>query len=506
MIDLFLNRGANIEAATKNGRTPLYRAASSGRVEVADLLLNRGANIEAAAEHGGTPLNVAAYNGSVGAIELLLNRGARIEAATKDGLTPLHQAAGSGRVEVADLLLDRGANIEAATEHGGTPLHVAAYNGSVGAIEFLLNRGARIEAVDNYGRTSLHWAVAENTSVAESDSVDVVDLLLSHGANIEAKDSSGKTPLDAAPPGAVRSVLETAVSRDDDRRRDGEVFRDDCDFCPDLVVVPAGEFRMGGTASSAHRVRVGRFALGRYEVMRKEYEVFVEATGHVGDGCTLMGYREEEDGARTLRWGFVSNVSWRESMQWIEQVAGNYPVVCVSWPDARAYVAWLSRETGKSYRLPSEAEWQYAARAGATTQWYWGNESTDRCKYANTMDASFQRIVVDEVLPNTDFAVSDCVDGAAGLETVGAYRVNAFGLHDVSGNVSEWVEDCWHDDYVGAPDDGTAWTTGGDCGLRLIQGGSWISRPGELSLRARHRGTTEVRRSDLGFRVARTLD
>ena len=509
VVDLLLDRGAGVEALA-NYLTPLHYAVGNDSVEVIDLFLNRGANIEAATKDGRTPLHIAE---SVGAIELLLNRGARIQAATKDGRTPLHQAARWGRVEVADLLLDRGANIEAAAEHGGTPLHFAAYNGSVGAIELLLNRGARIEAVDNYGRTSLHWAVAENTSVAESDSVDVVDLLLNHGANLEAKDSSGQTPLDAAPPGAVRSVLEAASSGREtpdptpsSRRRDGEVFRD-CDFCPELVVVPAGEFRMGvGPGDDeayddewpAHQVRVGRFALGRYEVTRREYSVFVDATDRLSGGCNVLRAT-----LTSMEWTVDSSASWRAPG--FEQ-AGSHPVVCVSWHDARAYMEWLSGETDESYRLPSEAEWEYAARAGTTARRYWGgNESADRCEYANSWDRTFVRYL-DERFDWFWGFWNDCMDGAGITAIVGRYQANDFGLHDVLGNVGEWVEDCWHGDYVGAPGDGTAWKAGGDCGRRVLRGGSWSSDPRSLRSAYRHGESAGSRADYVGFRVARTLD
>ena len=281
--------------------------------------------------------------------------------------------------------------------------------------------------------------------------------------------------------------------------RAGDVFRD-CDTCPEMVVIPAGEFMMGSlyggeygepqdTESPMHGVRVGRFALGRYEVTRQEYAAFVEATGHRSHACRVFhpghGWTSHDD-ASWQRPGFGQE--------------SRHPVVCVSWEDAQTYVRWLGQETGASYRLPSEAEWEYAARGGTTTHRYWGNASSSQCEYANGADeAAAKRI-------DSDLGVVACDDGAAYTAPVGSYSANGFGLRDMLGNVWEWVEDCWYGDYVGAPSDGTAWTRGGDCGRRVVRGGSWYND--DVSLRASARGRYRVgdRSYIAGFRVARTLD
>ena len=155
---------------------------------------------------------------------------------------------------------------------------------------------------------------------------------------------------------------------------------------------------------------------------------------------------------------------------------GDRPVIHVSWKDAKAYVAWLSRKTGERYRLLSESEWEYAARAGTTTKYHWGN-SFDNSRANN----GFKTI------------------------TVGGYAANEFGLHDMHGNVWEWIEDCWHDSYAGAPNDGRAWTSGGECTRRVMRGGSWSSNPGNLRAADRRRYGVDGWNSDIGFRVARTL-
>ena len=279
--------------------------------------------------------------------------------------------------------------------------------------------------------------------------------------------------------------------------RDGETFRD-CPTCPELVVIPAGEFRMGSpseegrsdTEGPQRRVRVERFALGRYEVTRGEYAAFVAATGRDGDRCAVL------NGAGTL-WEWSDGASWRSPG--FPQTDED-PAVCVSWDDARAYVRWLSGETGRRYRLPSESEWEYAARAGTTTSRYWGAGSSGQCANANGADAAGK-----QRFRGWTRAVS-CNDGRVFTAPVGTFAANPFGLFDTLGNVWEWVEDCWHDSYQGAPSDARAWTSSGDCGRRVVRGGSWVDDAGLLRPGARAWATTADRVSALGFRVSRTLD
>ena len=279
--------------------------------------------------------------------------------------------------------------------------------------------------------------------------------------------------------------------------RDGATFRD-CPTCPELVVIPAGEFLMGSPASEEgryenegpqRRVAAERFALGRYEVTRGEYAAFVAATGRNGDRCRVLN----DDG----RWEWSDRASWRSPG--FPQTDED-PVVCVSWDDARAYVRWLSGETGRRYRLPSNAEWEYAARAGTSTSWYWGEGPTGQCSNANGADAAAH-----QRFESWTLAVS-CNDGRVFTAPVGTFAGNRFGLFDMLGNVWEWVEDCWHDSYGVAPSDGRAWTSGGDCGRRVYRGGSWGYPPRGLRAAVRARGDTGVRSAEIGFRVARGLD
>ena len=246
-------------------------------------------------------------------------------------------------------------------------------------------------------------------------------------------------------------------------RQVGERFRD-CDgtWCPEVVVVPGGSFEMGSPEGEAgreddegpvHRVRIEEpIAVGVTEVTRGEFGRFVRETGHsMGDGCWTY-----EDG----EWEERSGWSWRNPGY--SQTDG-HPMVCVNWEDARAYVKWLSRETGQGYRLLSEGEWEYVARGGTSTSRYWGAGESGQCRHANGADAS----------AGLDWGVS-CDDGHSRTSPVGSYTENGYGLYDVLGNVWEWVEDCWNADYTGAPSNGSAWESG-DCTRRVLRGGSWYT-------------------------------
>ena len=156
----------------------------------------------------------------------------------------------------------------------------------------------------------------------------------------------------------------------------------------------------------------------------------------------------------------------------------------MSWEDATAYAEWLSAETGEWYRLPSEAEWEYAARAGTTTAYSWGPD-------------------IGQNRANCD----GCGSRWDGEQTApaGSFAANAWSLHDMHGNVNEWVEDCWHNRYARAPADGSAWTRGGDCGRRVLRGGSWLHYPWHLRSADRFWDDVGVRLVNVGFRLARTL-
>jgi formylglycine-generating enzyme required for sulfatase activity len=284
----------------------------------------------------------------------------------------------------------------------------------------------------------------------------------------------------------------------------GSLFSD-CADCPEMVIVPAGEFVMGaapgeeerenlaaefrGRSAPQHRVKVRSFAAGRFEITRGQYRAFADATGRASDGCFVW--------ART---GFELNTArdWRNTGYPQDDA---HPASCVSWEDASAYASWLGRRTGRSYRLLTEAEWEYAARAGSATARYWGDDPGGPCDHANGADLA----TVARVAGAESWSVADCNDRHAYTAPVGSFRANAFGLHDVLGNVEEWTQDCWNGNLSGVPSDGSAATVG-TCALRAVRGGSWDDAP--VGLRAAYRvgSPTTVRVYRRGFRVARDIE
>jgi len=239
----------------------------------------------------------------------------------------------------------------------------------------------------------------------------------------------------------------------------------ECANCPEMVVVPAGSFTRGSPTSEPghsadegpqHTVTIARpFAVGRFAVTFDEWDACA-ADG----GCN--GYKPSDEG-----WG-----------------RGRRPVINVSWDDAKAYAAWLSKKTGKSYRLLSAAEYEYATRAGTQTAYPWGNAIGTNNANCHACGSQWD---------------------ARQTAPVGSFAANGFGLYDMVGNVEEWMEDCYHDSYSGAPSDGSAWIEGADCSRRIVRAGSWFFAPAFLRSAKRYWFTTDYRLNYLGFRVARTL-
>jgi len=266
-------------------------------------------------------------------------------------------------------------------------------------------------------------------------------------------------------------------------------FRD-CADCPLMTVVPAGSFVMGAGAGSedvdalpAHTVTFARaFAIGAHEVTRGEFARFVAATGHdAGGNCNMLVQRE---------WKPVPEAGWR-APGFAQSDAE--PVVCVSWTDAQAFVEWLSRETRVRYRLPSEAEWEYVARAGSTGEY----ESP----------AGIDHDVANYGAEECCGPVTEGRDGFEYTSPAGSFEANDFGVFDMRGNAWEWLADCYHESYDGAPVDGSARTT--DCSLadrRGVRGGSWNDASALLRAPYRLRGPLDGRYFTLGFRVARDMD
>jgi formylglycine-generating enzyme required for sulfatase activity len=295
---------------------------------------------------------------------------------------------------------------------------------------------------------------------------------------------TGIYPGDARESSAIATAAAAGATAD--------TFRD-CDVCPRMKTVPAGSFVQGLASAAeadqpaeapARLVTIGApFAIGAHETTLAEYAVFAEETARESTGCAVY------DGD----WQSGAAFGWRDTA-YVQ--APSHPVACVSWDDARAYSSWLSAKTGRRYRLPSASEWEYAARGGAAEHERQADPRT-ACGNGNVADrAAAERY--------DGWTVHDCTDGYVYTAPVGSFAPNPFGLYDMVGNVFEWVDDCWHDDYRGAPTDGAAWG-GGDCSLHELRGGSWFTAPSLANSVTRNRFAADYRSNSFGFRVVREI-
>ncbi|MEE4175586.1 MAG: formylglycine-generating enzyme family protein [Xanthomonadales bacterium] len=283
-------------------------------------------------------------------------------------------------------------------------------------------------------------------------------------------------------------------------------FEDGSGYAPAVVVINSGSFLMGSpnnerertdSEGPQHRVTFDRgFGLGQKEVTVGQFGSFVRATGYV---------TEAERGGQSSVWdddmGQLAdrrNVNWRHDFMGIE-AADNLPVIHVTWNDATAYLEWLSAQTGARYRLPSEAEFEYAIRAGTRSPHWWGDgrpkESVENLAGQEDRSASGRGF--------SNF-IRGYGDGYFGPAPVGSFQANPFGVHDLAGNVSEWIQDCWHTSYVRAPVNGQAWENPG-CNRRVVRGGYWASSPRQVRSAARMSAPVSLRTPQVGFRVARDL-
>lgn len=278
----------------------------------------------------------------------------------------------------------------------------------------------------------------------------------------------------------------------------GTLLRD-CPDCPELVIVPAGRFLMGSAPDEVgrfedegpvHEVNIARpLAVMRSPVTIAEFERFARATRFTPTGgCNV--WDEKGD------WQKVEARSWRDPG--FAQGA-DYPVVCISWNEGQAYAKWLSSRTGQAYRFLTESEFEYAARAGATTPFPWGKGGENFCTFANGFDRSAVR-------GHPNWGTPACDDGFAFTAPVGRFGSNAFGLTGMTGNAFQWVEDCFvAGGYAGAPADGSA-RQASPCKARAIRGGSWANGPRGLRLAMRDRDPPDSRYANISIRLAREMN
>ncbi len=305
---------------------------------------------------------------------------------------------------------------------------------------------------------------------------------------------------------ALLSPLAAAAA---DALQPGATFRD-CKDCPEMVVVPAGQARLGSTAADRARfqimkvfadrevvqidVKIARpFAVSKFEITRGMYASYVAEAGvQTEPGC--YGFD-----VKTGTWPLIAALSWRDPGF---PQGDDEPVVCMNYPDAKAFVAWLAKKTGQPYRLLSETEWEYAARGGANTTYPWGDSIEAICEKANIYDTPTAAALGDK----EGMADKVCARPfrKTFVEPVGSYAPNGFGLYDMVGNVWEMVEGCASDTYEGVPTDGRPLEKAG-CTRRMPRGGGWNSRAWTARLAIRGQGDAAYRGVALGIRVARDL-
>ena len=405
----------------------------------------------------------------------------------------LHDAAVLGDIETLKAAVTAGADVNTRDSRGWTALMYAADNGYVLLVSQLLEAQADMDMRGPDGATALFMA-------ADDGRTEIIELLMKAGADISIRGLRSTTPVEVArerygnanaarrngEPPAVLALLEgktwAKVEQELEEAR-AQIEPTVRQLVEEMVSIPAAEFRMGSRGRDAdddekpaHGASVPAFKLGKHEVTVGQFRGFVVETGYLTDaerdgdyGC----YGRQSDG----RWGWASEHSWRDPGY---GVADAQPVVCVSWEDVQSFISWLNDSTGGNFRLPSEAEWEYAARAGSTTKYSWGDYIGKN--RANCYNCGSQ-------WDNKQTA------------PVGSFPANAWGLHDMHGNVFEWVQDCWNDSYDGAPTDGSAWMSG-DCGRRVRRGGSWDGSAGALRSADRYGLDRSTRGDSVGFRLA----
>jgi len=278
----------------------------------------------------------------------------------------------------------------------------------------------------------------------------------------------------------------------------GKVIRDrlkDGTLGPKMVWIPGGRFKMGdiqGGGDSDEKpvlmISVNKFAMGKYELTVGEFRRFVKATGYKtdaekGKGCYV--YKNPTD-----FWQKEKKANWRNP--YFSQ-NDNHPVACISWNDATAYAQWLSRQTGQHYRLPTEAEWEYAARAGTTTSRYWGNNPDEACRYANVADQSLKKKKSD-----WPWTIHNCTDGYVYTAPVGRFKPNAFGLFDMIGNLWEWTCSEYESKYTGKEKRCVK-----SAGRFAVRGASWNSRARRARSADRGGDTPTLRYDWQGARLVR---
>lgn len=409
------------------------------------------------------------------------------------GLDPENVVARQGLQRVQQASLDRALNAAAQNDDTKADAALADAAAILPSSSALADTRARIAAMRAGRADNL---MSQANSAFDAGNLDLAQRIAERAATLGASTTAFLA--------RVQNAREYA------NYHPGQVFTDhflDIEGqAPAMVVIPRGNFMMGSpprgrVQASAeqpqHEVTFAKgFAMARAEVTVGEFRAFVQSSGYVPDSDRLGGASvyDETNGRMQMRAG----VDWQDDYAG-QRAKADDPVVNVSWNDANAYAQWLSKRTGQHYRLPTEAEYEYAERGGTTTLYWWGDGTPSRV--VENLTGSGDRSPAHRSWAN---AFRHYSDGYWGPAPVMSFLPNPFGLYDIDGNVSEWVADCWHENYVRAPTDGSAWVNPG-CDERVIRGGSWGSAPDQDRSAFRMGAAADARSGRVGFRVVRDL-
>jgi formylglycine-generating enzyme required for sulfatase activity len=488
----FSDFGSKLSAAGADAVGLFYYAGHGVQVDGANFLIPTGASIETAAD-----VDMEAVNADW-VLQQMEFAGNRMNIIILDACrnNPLPAGKRSADKGLARMDAPKGSFLAYSTAPGATAVDGKGSNSpySAALAKAIENDRVPLEQLFRQVRVDVMAATGEDQVPWDASS-------LTGEFYFKKPDGSASTQTAAvalAPAPTTQPAAQSGTSRTPEPAvNPGKVFKD-CPDCPDLVGIPTGSFGMGMQPGDqadrpeekpGHPVTIAKpFALMTKEVTRDQFAAFVKATERdMSGGCY------QSDGGKG---------KWSDSADYMKpgiDQQGAHPVVCVSDNDATDYAAWLSEKTGKNYRLPTEAEWEYAARAGKKTSWPWGNDvGASGCKSFNAMDASgHKKYPINEVMK--------CDDTFVTTAPVGSFPANSFGLYDMLGNVWEVASDCWHDTYKGAPTDGSSWE-GDSCAAHPQLGGAWLENPWDTRYSSRWSDETGSRSTVIGFRLARDLD
>ena len=435
--------------------------------------------------------------------QLLRTLATRIDAVRRELRALVTAASGSVSIETEPDVV-RGYAAGMTVEIDLADLHLAVGHRKTSLSGLARATLAMAEMTGDFAATIRHWGnrASDGVQAGTSRMIAVVNKAVAGVGTITKAVMRRNAPGRTTPGQTNPDEIERGATAPPLIRRDGPDY-------PEMVLIPSGDFMMGapeeesrregtddidGGARPVHQVTVPQpFWMGRYPVTRGEFAAFIAGSGYqMPDGAYT--YERDANG----KWGYEhrANRNWRNPG--FEQTNRD-PVVCVSHTDALAYIDWLNRRTGGGYRLPSEAEWEYAARAGTTTARYWGNGMEQAHLYANMADQSLRKHL-GAAAEGTRYTTG--YDGFVFTSPVGSFRANKFGLHDVLGNVWEWCADPWHATYDGAPPEASVWLRGGAAD-RVIRGGSWFDVARGVRAAFRLGFDPAFRDDSLGFRCAR---